>query len=95
MCCCSLAKLCLALYDLMGGSSSVLHCLPEFAQTHVHLVGGAVYISSSAVLLSFCPQSFPASGSFPMSWLCTSGGQSIEASASALVLPMDIRVDFL
>ena len=41
-------------------------------------------ISSSDALFSFCPQSFPASGSFPMSWLFTSDGQSIGASASAL-----------
>ena len=38
---------------------------------------------------SSCPQSFPASGSFPMSWLFESGGQSIGASAS--VLPMNIQ----
>ena len=44
---------------------------------------------------SSCPQSFPASGSFPMSQLFSSGGQSIGASASASVLPMNIRVDFL
>ena len=48
-------------------------------------------ISSSAALLSFCLQSFPASGSFPMSWLFTSGGQSIGASASVSVLPMNIQ----
>ena len=36
-----------------------------------------------------CLQSFPASGSFPISWLFTSGGQSIGALASASVLPMD------
>ena len=46
-------------------------------------------ISSSAALFSSCLQSFPASGSFPMSWLFTSGGQSIGASAS--VLPMNIQ----
>ena len=40
---------------------------------------------------SFCFQSFPASKSLPMSWLFASGGQSIEASASALVLPMNIQ----
>ena len=34
------------------------------------------------------PQSFPASGSFPMSWFFALGGQSIGVSASALVLPM-------
>ena len=38
-----------------------------------------------------CPQSFPASGSFPMSQLFASGGQSIRASASASVLPMSIQ----
>ena len=38
----------------------------------------------------FC-QSFPASGSFPMSWLFTSGGQSTGASASASVLAMNIQ----
>ena len=36
-------------------------------------------------------QSFPASGSFPMSWFFTSGGQSVEVSASASVLPMNIQ----
>ena len=36
--------------------------------------------SSSAALFSFCLQSFPALGSFPMSWLFTSGDQGIEAS---------------
>ena len=46
-------------------------------------------ISSSVVPFSSCPQSFPASGSFPMSRLFTSGGQSIGASAS--VLPMTIQ----
>ena len=43
-------------------------------------------ISSSVVPFSSCPQSFPASGSFPTSQLLTSGGQSIRASASASVL---------
>ena len=38
-----------------------------------------------------CPQSFPASGSFPMSRLFPSGGQSIGVSASASVLPMNIQ----
>ena len=43
-------------------------------------------ISSSVVPFSFCPQSFPASGSFPMSQLFASGGQSIGVSASTSVL---------
>ena len=48
-------------------------------------------ISSSVVHFSSCLHSFPASGSFLMSWLFTSGGQSIGASASASVLPMNTQ----
>ena len=48
-------------------------------------------ISSSVVPFSSCLQSFPASGSFQMSHLFTSGGQSIGDSASASVLPMNIQ----
>ena len=48
-------------------------------------------ISSSVIPFSSCLQSFPASGSFPMSWFFTSGGRSIGASASASVLPMNIH----
>ena len=48
-------------------------------------------ISSSVVPFSFCLQSFPASGSFPMSQFFPSGGQSIGVSASALDLPMNIQ----
>ena len=48
-------------------------------------------ILSSVTPFSSCPQSFPASGSFPMSWLFASGGQSIGASASASVLPVNIQ----
>ena len=50
---------------------------------------------SSSVTLFFCPQSFPASGSFPMSWLFALGGQQIGASASTSVFPVSITVDFL
>ena len=48
-------------------------------------------ISSSVVPFSCCPQSFPASGPFPMSQLFTSGGQSIKSSASASALPKNIQ----
>ena len=48
-------------------------------------------ISSSVVPFSSCPQSFPASGSFPMSQLSISGGQSIGVSASTSVLPMNTQ----
>ena len=48
-------------------------------------------ISSSVVPFSSCPQSLPASESFPMSQLFTWGGQSTGVSASALVLPMNTQ----
>ena len=48
-------------------------------------------ISSSVVPFSSCPQSLPASGSFPMSQLFPSGGQRIGVSASTSVLPMNIQ----
>ena len=48
-------------------------------------------ISSSIVPFSSNLRSFPASGSFPMSWFFPSGGQSIGVSASASVLPMNIQ----
>ena len=49
-------------------------------------------MKSSSVIPFSCPQSFPASGSFPVSQLFISGGQSIGASAS--VLPMNIQGQF-
>ena len=48
-------------------------------------------ISSSVIPFSSCPQSLPASGSFPMSQLFAGGGQSIGASALASVLPMNTQ----
>ena len=48
-------------------------------------------ISSSVIPFSSCLQFFPASGSFPMSWLFQLGGQSIGASNSASVPPMNIQ----
>ena len=48
-------------------------------------------ISSSVIPFSFCPQSFPASRSFPVSQLFASGGQSTGVSASTSVLPMNIQ----
>ena len=48
-------------------------------------------ISSSVVPFSSCPQSFPASGSFPMSHFFASSGQSIGVSGSTSVLPMNIQ----
>ena len=51
-------------------------------------------ISSSATLFAFCLKFFTASRFFSMSWLFTSGVQSIGASALATILPVNIQVDF-
>ena len=48
-------------------------------------------ISSSVIPFSSCPQSFPASGSFQVSQLFTSGGQNIGVSASTSVLPINTQ----
>ena len=92
-CCCSVAQSCLTLCDPMDHSTPgfpVLHYLLELGQTHVHWGGDAIQSSKSSVIpFSSCLQSFPASGSFLMSWLLASGGQSIGASASAL--PMNVQ----
>ena len=92
--CCSIAKSCLTVCDLMDCSRPdvpVLHYLPECAQTHINCWWCHPTISSSVVPFSTCLQSFPASGSLPMSWLFASGGQSISTSASTSVLPMNIQ----
>ena len=60
---------------------------PELAQTHVH----CVVMPSNHLILSSCPQSFPAPGSFPMSQFFRSGGQIIVVSTSAWVLPMNTQ----
>ena len=61
--------------------------------THVHWLSQWCHptISPSVSPFSSCPQSFPASGSFPVSWRFSSGGQSIGASALGSVLPMNIQ----
>ena len=69
----------------------VLHHHPEFALLDVHQVSDAIQQSHCLDLFSSCPQPFPASDSFPVIHLFTSGGQSTEASASASVLPMNIQ----
>ena len=91
----SVAQLCPTLCDPMDCSTPgfpVHHQLPELAQTHVHRVGDAIKPSHPlSSPFSSCPQSFPASGSFPMSQFFASGGQHIGVSASASVLPMNIQ----
>ena len=69
----------------------VHHHLPELAQTHVHWVSDVIQPSHPVIPFSSRLQSFPASGSFPISQLFTSGGQSIGVSASTSVLPMNIQ----
>ena len=87
-------SLCLTLCDPMDCimlGLPVHQQLPEFTQTHVHLVGDT--IQPSHPLSSPSPPAFNLSQhqrSFPMSQFFTSGGQSIGVSASASVLPMNI-----
>ena len=64
---------------------------PELAQTHVHWVSDVIQPSLSVTPFSSCPQSFPVSGSFPVSQLFTSGDQSTKASPSASVPPVNIQ----
>ena len=95
----SVTQLCPALCDPMDCSTPgfpVPHQLPELAQTHVHqheFDGWWCHptVLSSVIPFSSCLQSFPASGSFLMSQLFTSGGQSIGISAQASVLPMNTQ----
>ena len=68
----------------------VLHYLLELAQTHAQLSQWChPIILSSTVPFSSCLQSFPGSGSFPMSQFFASGGQSIGASPLASNLPVN------
>ena len=88
----SVAQSCLTLCDPMNHSTPGLpvhHQLPEFTQTHVQWCHPA--ISSSVVPFSSCPQSLPASESFPVSQLFEWGGPSIGVSASASVLPKNTQ----
>ena len=83
-CCSSVTKSFLTLCDPVNCGMltfPVLHYFPEFTQTHVHWVGDAIQLSHSCIFpFSSRLQSFPASGSFPVSQLFASGGQSIGAS---------------
>ena len=73
----------------------VLHHVPEFAQIQVHWVSHAILPSHLLLPPSRLALFFLASGSFPVSWLFSSGSQSIGVSVSASVLPRTFRVDFL
>ena len=80
--------------DYSTSGFPVHHQLLELTQTQVIASWCHSTISSSVSLLSSCLQSFPASGSFQISPLFASGGQSIGVSASASVLPMNIQDRF-
>ena len=90
----SVAQWCPTLCNPMDCSTPgfpVHHQLRELTQTHVHRVGDAIQSFHPVIPFSSCLQSFPASGSFPMSLFFTSGGQSIGVSASASVVPTNIQ----
>ena len=90
----SVAQSCPALCDPMDCSMPgfpVHHQLLDFTQTHVHWVGDATQLSHLSSPSSPTFNLFPISGSFPMSQFFTSGGQSIEVSASASILPVNIQ----
>ena len=90
----SVTQSCLTLWDPMDCSMPGLpvhHQLPEFTQIHVHLVSDTIQPSHPVVPFSSCPQSLPASESFPMSQLFAWGGQSTGVSASASFLPKNTQ----
>ena len=91
----SVTQSCPTLCDPMNGSTPglpVYHQLPESTQTHVHWVSNAIQPSHPLLpLFSSCPQCLPAAESFQMSQLFASRSQSIGASASASVLPMNTQ----
>ena len=94
----SVTQSCPTLCDPMNRSTPGLpvhYHLLEFTQTHVHQVSDAIQHSHPVVSFSSCPQSLPASKSFPMSQLFTWGGQNTGASALASFLPKNTRADLL
>ena len=91
---CSVAQSCLTLWDPKDCSMPGLPCLsppPGVCSNSRPLSRWCHSTISSSAAPFFCLQSFPTSGSFPMSWLFTSGGQSIGTSASASAFPMNIQ----
>ena len=95
-CCCSVTQLCPTLWDLTEcntPSFPILYYLSNFALTHVLWVSDAIQQSHSLSHPLSCPNQHQ--GLFPISQLFASGGQSIGASTSASVLPMNIQAWFL
>ena len=90
----SVARSCPTLWDPMDCSTPGVHAhnqIPKLVQTHVYQVGDALQPSYSVVPFSSHLQSFPVSGSFPMSHFFTLSDHSTGVSASASVLPMNIQ----
>ena len=91
--CCSVAQLCPTLWP-HGLQQAKLLC-PSLSHgvcsNSSPLSDDAIQTSHPVAPFSSWPQSFPASGSFPVNQLYASGSQSIGASASASVLPMNIH----
>ena len=92
----SATQSCPTLCDPMNRSTTGLpvYCqFPEHIQTHVHWVGDAIQPSHPLLSPSpsSCPQSYLALGSFQMSQLFTSGGQTTRISALASVLPKNTQ----
>ena len=88
----SLSHVWLFVTPWIAARQASLRQLLKFTQTHAHRVGDAIQPSHPLSSPSLpAPQALPASGSFPMSQLFTSGGQSTGVSASASVLPMNIK----
>ena len=92
--CLSVAKSCPTLWDPMDCNNARPTCLsptPGVYSNSCPLSRWCHLAISSSVIPSSCLQSFPAPGSFPVSWFFLSGGQSTWASASASILPMNIQ----
>ena len=93
-CCCSVTHWCPTLCDPMDWSIPgfpVLHCLLEFAPTHVYGVDHIVNHLSLCCPLLILPLTFLSLRVFSNESAFISSGQTIGASASALVLPMNIQ----
>ena len=95
-CCCLFTKssptLCNLMHATLACQGSLSPLSPRVCWNSCRLSWWCyLTISSSATLFSFCLPSFPVPGSFPISLLFTSGSQSIGASASSTVLPMNTQ----
>ena len=94
----SVTELCLTLCDTMTAARQASLSITN-SQSLLKLMPIELVMPSNHLILCYpfllLLQSFPASGSFPMIQFFASGGQSIGASASASVLPMNIQDIFL